>query len=148
MKAQNRSNIRNIFAGLIALTLVVACAESQRGGDVVRSGFLDDYSLLRKGREGEARLVYFNQNVNWPGYRNIILEPVSYWRDRRSGGGRHSHEDMRRLANNFYLLLHESLSRNYKIVTDPGPGTMRFQVAITDADKSEPLLDKVSTIVP
>jgi len=37
--------------------LLSACAATKPAGDVRKSGFLGDYSMLRKGKEGQAQLT-------------------------------------------------------------------------------------------
>ncbi len=127
--------------------LLSACAATKPAGDVRKSGFLGDYSMLRKGKEGQAQLVYITESANWSGYRNIILEPVAYLGSRRTGD-RTSFEDKKTLVNNFWLYLNQQLSTDYRMVLRPEPGTIRIEVAITDVDRSEPVLDKITTIIP
>ncbi len=127
--------------------LLLACAASKPAGEVRKSGFLGDYSMLRKGKEGQAQLVYINESANWSGFRNIILEPVAYMGSRRTGD-RTSFEDKKRLVNNFWLYLNQKLSPDYRMVRRPEPGTIRIEVAITDVDRSEPVLDKITTVIP
>ncbi len=43
-------------------------------------------------------------------------------------------ENYQKLANNGFVLLSQELAKDYKIVTEAEAGTMRLQVAITDAD--------------
>ncbi len=125
--------------------LLVSCAETKKGKGVRARGFLGDYSVLRKGGKGEAEFVYKNPNVNWARYRSIELDPVTYWRDSKR---RYSQADISKLANAFYRLLHKKLSADYAIVKAPTYGAMRLSVAITDLDKGEPVLDKISTVIP
>ncbi len=125
--------------------LIVGCAETKKGEGVRASGFLGDYSVLRKGGKGEAEFIYKNPNVNWTIYRSIQLDPVTYWRDSKR---RYSQADISALANAFYRLLHKKLSADYAIVKVPTYGALRLSVAITDVDKGEPMLDKISTVIP
>jgi hypothetical protein len=127
------------------LAIVAGCAETKKGKGVSASGFLGDYSVLRKGGKGEAEFIYKNPSVNWTKYRSIELDPITYWRDSK---GRYSHADMLAMANAFHRLLHKKLSADYVMVRQPTFGAMRLQVAITDVDKGEPVLDKISTVLP
>src|SRR5258706_12555498 len=47
------------------------------------SGFLgNDYSLLTPPAEGsdqKAMLRYVNPNVNWSGYNQLLIAPVTFW---------------------------------------------------------------------
>jgi hypothetical protein len=142
--AKASSLMRAVLVGAV-LVLVAGCAETKKGEGVRASGFLGDYSMLRKGGKGEAEFIYKNPTVNWTMYRSIQLDPVTYWRDSK---GRYSHADMLALANAFHRLLYNKLSPDYRMVRVPTFGAMRLQVAITDVDKGEPVLDKISTVVP
>ncbi len=137
------------FVSAILLCTVMAflagCGETKKGKGVRASGFLGDYSVLRKGGKGEAEFIYKNPTVNWARYRSIELDPVTYWRDSKR---RYSQADISALANAFYRLLHKKLSADYAIVKAPTYGAMRLSVAITDVDKGEPVLDKISTVMP
>ena len=54
-----------------------------------QSGFLEDYTNLRAGREGEPAYVYRMPNAI-AGYDKVIIEPVEVWRGEESVGGRHA----------------------------------------------------------
>jgi hypothetical protein len=111
------------------------------------SGFLDDYSILRKGQQGEAARVYRYQWANWPVYHKILLDPVVVWLRYETKEGV-SRADVQKLANNFYSLLYTQLSKDFDMVTTPESSTLRIQIAITDVEKSKAALDTVTTVVP
>ncbi len=50
--------------------------------------------------------------------------------------------------NNFHGLIAGELSQDYQLVAEPGPNTLRVQVAIVRATKSSVAMDTISTIVP
>jgi hypothetical protein len=112
------------------------------------SGFLEDYSVLRAGGEGEARLIYRNPNVNWAAYDKILFEPVSVWRGGESSLDSVSEEDLRRLASDLHHAVRVKLEEDYELVHEPGPGVMRIRLALTDARESDVVLDIFSTVVP
>jgi hypothetical protein len=57
-------------------------------------------------------------------------------------------EDLQRLANNFYLLLQKELEKDYEMVREPGPRTLRIQVALTDVEASWAAMDTVASVIP
>jgi len=68
--------------GLIGvLTLALAgCATdaTTTTGDSVRSsGFMSDYSMLRRGGEGEAISVYWNDEADFNVYSNMLINPAT-----------------------------------------------------------------------
>jgi hypothetical protein len=71
------------MCSLLATIALFACAvtNEQPLSDVEKassSKFLTNYSLLKPGKEGEARLRYINPNIIWSSYTGIFLEPVVF----------------------------------------------------------------------
>jgi Protein of unknown function (DUF3313) len=52
------------------------------------------------------------------------------------------------LTDYFYQVLREQLGKKFQLVDEAGPGVMRFQAALTDAEAATPGLRTISTIVP
>lgn len=52
------------------------------------------------------------------------------------------------LADAFYSALYNAASTRCKMVREPGPGTMRWRVALVDASSSNPFLNMLSTFEP
>jgi hypothetical protein len=72
-----------------------------------------------------------NPDANWAQYKAIILESVTLWQNDETS--KLSDEDAQQLTDYFYAQLHEQLSQDYPIVTNPGLGVMRLRAAITEA---------------
>jgi Protein of unknown function (DUF3313) len=135
--------------GLCALTILSGCAASQQARDVREYGFLgNDYALLRPGEEGEALLVYRNPNADWAAYDKIKLDPVTIWAGEGSEFEDFSQPERQELADTLYTMINEELSQDFEMVDQPGPGVLQIQVAITDAQTSNPTMDTISSIVP
>ena len=133
---------------LILLVGVSGCASTQQTRSVDKSGFLEDYSMLKEGEKDESLLIYKNPQADWKKYQKIILDPVTLWVGKDSQLEDVSPEDRQRMADLFWVKLHEALKTDYEIVNSPGPDVMRIQAAITEAETSNPVLDTVSSIVP
>ena len=137
---------------LSGVLLLVACSKTyQTGtgmGEVEKSGFLGDYSMLRPGKDGQATLVYRkyeNDHDKWRSYEQILLEPVQIWK------GEHTEliqDDAEYLAKIAWSRLDEELRKDYKMAGGPGVGVLRIQAAITEAGASFPVLDLVTTLYP
>ncbi len=140
----------HVHIGLVLILLVSlsGCASTQQARSVEQSGFLGDYSMLKEGEKDETLLIYKNPQADWKKYRKIILDPVTLWIGKDSQLNDVSPEDRQRMADLFWVKLHEALKADYEIVTSPGPGVMRIQAAMTEAETSNPVLDTVSSIVP
>lgn len=135
------------FSGLMALT-VAGCATTRQSRSVEPSGFLRDYSQLEKGHGKEALLRYANPNTDFTKYDKIIIESIAIFAAKDSDLSKLDVERSTMLAAYFRDALVEELSKDYEIVTEPGPSTMRMRVAITQAGGSEVVLDALTTIIP
>ncbi len=122
------------------------------------SGFLgSDYALLKPasgdpnqpsvvgGQPQQAALAYVAPGVNFSQYNKVIIAPVTYWADSDSTI---SADQQQILCNYFHTVLIKDFSRNYQLVTEPGPGTLRLAVALTDATAATPGLRTISVVVP
>jgi hypothetical protein len=83
--------------------------------------------------------------ANWRQYTKIIVDPVTFW-----GGDttKVSTAERQALTDHFFQVLRQRLGQKFQLVDEPGPGVMRLQVALTDAEAATPGLRTISTIVP
>jgi hypothetical protein len=130
---------------------IIQRAEGETPAAPPQSGFLgSDYSLLQPASSGsvegqKAALAYINPNANWSSYNKIMIAPVTYWADSNSTL---SADQQQALCNYFYTVLQKTLSQHFTVVMDPGPGTLKFAAALTDASSATPVLRTVSVVVP
>ena len=133
---------------VLLATLFVGCAQTEQARKVEISGFLGDYSILQKGKEGEALLIYINPNTDFAVYDKVIFDPVTVWRGESSKLYDVPEADLQRLANYLHTAIVTKLREDYEIVNKPGPDVLRIRAAITEAGKSNVGLNIFSTIVP
>jgi hypothetical protein len=114
------------------------------------SGFLGDYSQLRRGEKGEANFIYFAPGVRWGNYTKICIRPVELWKSATldSPLGQLSPQNQQMLVNYFHAALVDSLGDDFQIVNYAGPDVLVIHAAVTDARPSRPVLNLVSTVVP
>jgi len=128
--------------------LLTGCAPTKQARSMETSGFLGDlYPKMRKGEEGEGLLVYRNPKIALiprGTYKKILLDPVQVWGEAASDPAKQ--KDMEHVANMLHGLVYKSLSKDYEMVSTPGPHTLRFQAALTRADKADVVLRAVSTV--
>ena len=139
----------------VAFAILAGCAgqnpvgeATTKVGTVKKTGFLEDYSILRKGGEEEATLVYWNKKANFKSYNKVIVDPVTVWLGSGSTLKKVSVKERQQLANEFHSAIVTQLKKDYRIVKTPGPNTMRIRVALTDAKASSPAMDTISTYIP
>src|SRR5262249_44449642 len=109
------------------------------------SGFLRDYSQLKPGGEGKPSLLYIDPSAQWASYDKVIVEPVQFWAAPDSSV---SSEDASVLCSYFDQKLKDDLAKHFKVVETAGPGTLRLDVALTDATAATPVLRTATVVVP
>ncbi len=138
-------------ATIIVLSLVVflvGCAPTKQARSVEASGFLGDlYPMMWKGGDGEALMVYRSAKVAAVPrgtYTRVLLDHAEIWGPPTTEAKRQM--EAQHVADLLYSLVYLSLSKDYEMVAEPGPGTLRIQAAITRADPAYVVLRAVSTI--
>src|SRR5262245_29804123 len=126
---------------VVALLVVTACAAHRTGPPADVSGFLDDYSLLRKGGPDELALVYRNPDARGTSYDMVLFEPVTLWRSGRKSLDAVPEGDLLRLVTDLEAAVRRRLGDGFALVEEPQPGTMRIRLAITEARSADPVLD-------
>ena len=132
---------------VLMFVFLQGCAATQQRRDVVKTSFLGDYSLLTKGEGPHAALLrYINPDADWRSYTKVMIDQVSVWKDKETQDV--SPADLQRLSDFAYTQMHDALSKDYTLVTRPGPGVMRAAFAITEAEASNPAADTVTSLIP
>jgi hypothetical protein len=138
---------------LIAVVMLLSgCPATKQARTVERLGFLKDlYPVMSEGNEnaGESLLIYKNPKVVLMppnSYIRIKLDPVLIFRGPESKMNGISQNQAQVMADTFYALIYQELSKDYEMVDQPRPSTLRVQVAITHLEESWPMLDVVSSV--
>lgn len=139
-------------AAMIVMSLLVAfalgCHPTKQARSMETTGFLGDlYASMHKGGEGEALLVYRNPKISsipHGTYKKLLLDHVQVWGLPTTDPTRQ--RQAQKVADLLYTLAYLNLSKDYEMVSEPGPGTLHIQAAITKADPSHIVLRAVSTI--
>ncbi len=136
---------------LVALCLLTlsACTTTQKvdikQSDVSCVFLASECSLLTPGGKDQAGLRYINPAAKWSQYNKILLAPVTYW-----GGdsSKLSAADQQMLVNYTAQQFKEQLGQKFQIVDQAGPGVMKIDAALTDAESATPGLRSISMIIP
>jgi len=137
---------------IVGIASVTACADTKQARTVERLGFLKDlYPKMIEGDEkaGESLLIYRNPRVDQIApntYKKFMLDPVLVFRGPHSKMDGISQDQAQLMADTFYALIYQEVSKDYQMVDKPGPDTLRAKVAITHLEESWPMLDVISTI--
>lgn len=137
--------LRFIMWVLILMTGIVGCAQTKQAREVETSGFLQDYSILQPGKEGEALLVYKNPQADFSIYQAVYVEPAIVLMSKKSNVPQ---EDLNRLADDLRSKVIWKLKEDFLVVPKFIPGALRIELALTEAEPSDVGMDIVSTIIP
>jgi len=144
---------RRVLAAVMVsmVGLVGACAatkEVSMATPGAGSAFLPNSSLLRPGASGQLDQVYLNPDTRWSSYTKVILDPVTIWSGPGSNMDKASPKEQKALADAFFTEIHTAVSKQCQMVTEPGPGTMRWRIALVDATSANPFMNTLSTYEP
>lgn len=144
---------KRLQIGYIPLVMILtlgfsACATTEQTRSAKPSGFLKDYSQLKKGEGEQARLFYINRNINFAAYDKVMIESVTIWHGEGSDLSKVPREELQRLADYLYSATRKELESVYTIVDRPGPGVMKMRMAITEAKGSKVAGDIMTNVLP
>ncbi|EIC28759.1 MULTISPECIES: DUF3313 domain-containing protein [Methylomicrobium] len=136
------------IAIFLSVFSAVGCARTYQARYVETSNFLNDYSILEEDRDDDALLSYWKEGADWSHYKKIIVDPVLIRKTLDSGLNDRPQIESSRLKELLEYRVREALKKDFKLVTRPGPDTIRVQLAITDAETSTLFLDQLTTLYP
>lgn len=140
-------SVTKLAVTLMFCALVLGCAASGMK-DVTKTGFLEDYSMLKPGGEDFAALVYINSEVDFKAYTKIMFERIQIALSEEAEYKGFDPALLNELTEYYQNALFEAVKGGYEIVDQPGPGVLRVRVAITDVKPSKPLSNTMSSIIP
>ncbi len=154
MNAHTRTNYARqclARAALLALAAAIAgCTATQKEEPKLETSGCamiptNICAQLRPGTEEQAGLRYVASDVPWSQYTKVMISPVTVW-----GGAQPklSGADQQSLANYMHNALVKAFEAKFPIVDEPGPGVVRIQAAISDAEAATPALRSVSMAIP
>lgn len=124
------------FFMLLAI-LLAGCSASQRSN----SGFLGDYSQLKPSPLVDGATAYRNPSFDLAKYDKFVIDPIGVHFAPDATGAAVDPKVLHDMTQYFREKLVENLSKNYKVVNQAGPGTMRLRIAVTDLQKANPLMN-------
>jgi len=127
------------FGVSAALVMAVASACTSSGPDIQTLGFLDDYTQLAPGREGQASLIYIDGEADFSIYSAILIEPVVAvaW----GGAGGEPAEATRARAKELDAGLRRELAREFELVDQPRAGALKLRAALASRGDSHLVLE-------
>ena len=105
----------------------------------------DVCAALKPGAEGEGSLRYVNPKGMFTQYDKVTIVVVGFF---GSDPGKVQSKDEQQLTNLFYKELQEALAKRYQVVDEAGPGVMKVEVALLDAEAATPGVRSVTMVIP
>jgi Protein of unknown function (DUF3313) len=133
-------HVLTAFAALACLA-VVACASAPLAKTENYSGFLNDYSQLKPGKDAKGEpIMYWVSPELVPGkYTKVIIDPVVFY-PAAAPTKEVDAETLNQILKYYTDTLRQKIGARIPVVDQPGPGVARLKVAITAvATKNEPL---------
>jgi len=136
--------LSGLIVPLAAVALLLGgCGGSYQARSVdIKNSLLVNPDILKEGTGDQALYRYQNPAVNLADYSAILIDPVIISKQAELSAG--ELENYKTLANNFYVYMNQELGKYIAIASSPGPGTLRVQGAIIDADNSKPVRTIIS----
>ena len=129
---------KSVVTVFLMAGLVAACPATNQ---LKYSGFLKNYSQLKPDPKFEGAHRWQDPSVSLAGYNKFIVDPVLiHFAPQADGVGLDPAElaDLTAFARNTLI---EKLSKNFRVVSSPGPGTLRLRTAITGIKETTPILN-------
>ncbi|HEY5974396.1 MAG TPA: DUF3313 domain-containing protein [Geobacteraceae bacterium] len=140
------------MASVVVMSMAMAvllggCGASHQARSVdLKQSTLVNPALYKEGTDDQALYKYAKPNLDLKQYSKVLIDPVLIRKDGELD--KDELENYQKLANNAFVYLNQELGKDYSIVKAPEPGTLRIQVAITDADSAKPVRNTLSTLMP
>ena len=137
------------LAGVLLL-LTTGCATTQRmavSENPAVCGFLGQEACqdLAKGGKDQASLRWVNPTAPLTQYNKVIVDVVGFYGVDIKKVKPKEHEALTAL---FQKTLTDALATKYQVVDQSGPGVMKVQAAILDAEAATPGLRTISMVIP
>ncbi|HXK55654.1 MAG TPA: DUF3313 domain-containing protein [Gammaproteobacteria bacterium] len=136
-----------LMAAVIMVSALAGCSGSMHARNVdLKNAFLVNPSMYKEGPSDGSLYRYVKPGLDIKQYSKILVDPVLIVKEAELDEGQR--ENYQKLADNAYIYLTSELGNDYEIVKKPGPGAMRLQFAIIDADSSKPVRNLLSSASP
>ena len=138
--------MKKLFVLLMGLMFLAACASTTAPS---KSLFLGEYeNKLQAGPEGGAKLLWLKPGADFAKYNKFMVDYPVFALAPESEYKGIDGDEMKTLADNASKGLIEGISKEYTVVSEPGPDVVRIHFGIVDLKQSSPVLSGVTSVVP
>lgn len=131
-----------VFVAVLLVSFGANAAEMKK------SGFLGDYSGMKKGAKGSAEWVYIKEGIDFTKYKKLMVDQVTFFLKDDAKYKGIQPEDIKELTEAFDKAARENIGKYYELTDQPGPDVVRIRVAITDLVPGKPGMSAMSTVMP
>ena len=126
--------MKNTSVALLLLTvLAVAC----KSAPVEGSGFLDDYSGLKKSKVNKGAWAWYKPGIDLRKYSFLQIDPIVVRALPGSATDKLSADLKKRATDGFKEVLYETIDPYYTVVPNKGANVLRVRLALTDLTPDE-----------
>ncbi len=143
-KEEKMKNRLKVFVLMSALLISFSVYASE----MKKSGFLGDYSEMKKGPKGGVEWVYIKEGIDFAKYKKLMVDQVTFFLKDDAKYKGIQLEDVKELTEAFDDAVRENIGKHYELANQPGPDVIRIRVAITDLSPGKPGMSAVSTVIP
>jgi len=138
---KRKTNLPILALVLTAAVLIQACAPSP----APLSGHGSRQVVLKPDLHDKSLLWWEIPGFNWHRYHSIFLSPVTLELSEKNRASL-THEDLDGLKKEVRNTLIKTLSPEYPLVTEKGPGVLELQITITKVETANPALNLLTTL--
>lgn len=118
-----------LVSAVISSALLTGCASNKVTEDKY-SGFLDDYTLLKKGtNQDKDTMGYVTPGIDWLKYNSVMIDKPRIFTP--EGEVLNKSKFQTAVADKYEAMLNRKISKHAKVVDQTGPGVIHLQTAIT-----------------
>ena len=145
-----KNRMSALLSAMLMITVVLGltgCFAGKRASSAQFSGWMtkDEYKLLKQNKGKDKPIYgYVKPDVNYAFYTKMMIDPVVVYRPNKEAAP----EDLQKAANNFYSILVNTLKKDYQMAVEPGPATLRVQVAVTHVSEGSSTMQAISSVIP
>ncbi len=129
---------KSVITVLLMAGLVAACQTAERAQ---YSGFLKNYSQLKPDPKFDGAHRWQDPSADLASYNKFIIDPVLIHFAPNAKGATMDPKDLAELTTFARKTFADKLAKNFQIVSQAGPGTLRLRTAITSVTETSPLLN-------
>ncbi len=139
MKTWNRNQVFSLLVAVMGTAaFITGCATEKPQ----KTGFLSDYSKLRKNPNFDGSYIYLNPKTPLKNYTKFIVKPVQVRLTKKAKERDVDSAKLKELAEYTHKTIVSELKKSgYGVVNSPGPGTLILRLALTDIDPAIILLN-------